>query len=103
METCGGDLDGAMELYRESLAIRESLGDLRGKGATLAMMGQVLLAQEQAPEEVQALRQALEILVGIGARADAEQVAGLLEGVRQMQGEEVFRALWAGADRGQPS
>ncbi|MBC7226886.1 MAG: CHAT domain-containing protein [Thermoflexales bacterium] len=92
-----GDLEGAMGLYRESLAIKESLGDLRGKGATLAMMGQVLLAQGQAPEGVRALRQALEILVGMGARADAEQVAGILEGVRQMLGEEVFRALWAGA------
>ncbi len=74
-----GDLEGAMELYRESLAIREYLGDLRGKAATLAMMGQVLLAQGQALEGIRALQQALEILAGMGARADAQRVAEILE------------------------
>ncbi|MCX8066807.1 MAG: CHAT domain-containing protein [Anaerolineae bacterium] len=90
-----GDLEGAMRLYQESLAIKESLGDLRGKAATLAMMGQVLLARGQPLEGVRALREALEILVGRGARADAERVAGILEGVRRELGEEVFGALWA--------
>jgi len=85
-----GDLEGAMGLLREALAIDESLGDLRGKAATLAMMGQVLLLQGQA----------LEILAGMGARADAEQVAGILAQVRQRLGPERFDALWAmaGAD-----
>ena len=97
-----GDLEGAMGLYRESLAIKESLGDLRGKSATLAMMGQVWLAQGQALEGLRALRQALEILAGMGARADAEQVAGILVQVRQRLGPEMFDALWAMAGGSAP-
>jgi len=97
-----GDLEGAMGLYRESLAIDESLGDLRGKAITLAMMGQVWLAQWQALEGLRALRQALEILAGMGARADAEQVAGILVQVRQEMGPEVFDALWAMAGGSAP-
>ncbi|MGB9872610.1 MAG: hypothetical protein ACPLYD_13220, partial [Anaerolineae bacterium] len=69
-----------------------------GKAATLAMMGQVLLARGQLPEGVRALRQALEILIGMGARADAEQVAGIVAQVRQVLGAEVFDALWAAGD-----
>jgi tetratricopeptide (TPR) repeat protein len=97
-----GDLEGAMGLYRESLAIKESLGDLQGKAATLAMMGQVWLAQGEALEGLRALRQALEILAGMGARADAEQVAGILVQVRQEMGPEVFDALWAMAGGSAP-
>ncbi len=95
-----GDLEGAMGLYREALAIQESLGDLRGKAATLAMMGQVWLAQGQALEGLRALREALEILARMGARADAERVAGILDQVRQRLGPVEFDALWtmAGAD-----
>jgi hypothetical protein len=33
-----GDLDGAMRLYEQSLAIKESLGDVRGTSATLHEM-----------------------------------------------------------------
>ncbi len=91
-----GDLEGAMGLYRESQAVWESLGDPRGKGATLAMMGQVLLARGEVREGVQALRRALEILVGMGARADAEQVAGIVAEGRRMLGE-MFDVLWAEA------
>ncbi|MGB9776483.1 MAG: hypothetical protein ACPL7C_08015 [Anaerolineae bacterium] len=61
-------------------------------------MGQVLLARGQLPEGVRALRQALEILIGMGARADAEQVAGIVAQVRQALGAEVFDALWAAGD-----
>ena len=35
-----GDLDGALDLYRQSLDIKERLGDAQGKAATLVMMGQ---------------------------------------------------------------
>jgi tetratricopeptide (TPR) repeat protein len=97
-----GDLEGAMGLYRESLAIKESLGDLRGKAATLAMMGQVLLVQGEVLGGLRALRQGLEILAGMGARADAEQVAGILAQVRQMIGAEMFDALWTMAGSGAP-
>jgi len=99
-EMAGILAEGAMGLYRQVLEIVESLGDLRGKAATLAMMGQVWLAQGQALEGLRALRGALEILAGMGARADAEQMAGILAQVRQMLGPERFDALWAmvGAD-----
>ncbi|MFL5800798.1 MAG: tetratricopeptide repeat protein, partial [Roseiflexaceae bacterium] len=37
-----GDLDGAMRLYEQSKEIDEALGDVRGKGVTLANMAQIL-------------------------------------------------------------
>jgi hypothetical protein len=40
-----GDLDGAMRLYEQSLAIKESLGDVRGKSATLHQMAGVLVTR----------------------------------------------------------
>jgi hypothetical protein len=66
------------------------------------MMGQVWLVQGQALEGLRALRQAWEILAGMGARADAEQVAGILVQVRQRLGPEVFDALWVMAGGSAP-
>jgi tetratricopeptide (TPR) repeat protein len=40
-----GDLDGAMRLYEQSLAIQESLGDVRGTSATLHNMAHVLVTR----------------------------------------------------------
>ncbi|NWF79761.1 MAG: CHAT domain-containing protein [Chloroflexi bacterium] len=40
-----GDIDGAMRLYEQSLASDESLGDVRGKSATLHAMAGVLVTR----------------------------------------------------------
>jgi hypothetical protein len=40
-----GDLDGALGLYDESLAIQEQLGDLLGKSATLEEMADMYLTR----------------------------------------------------------
>ena len=40
-----GDLDGALALYQQSLALWESLGDVQGKSATLHQMANVLVTR----------------------------------------------------------
>ncbi len=89
-----GDLDGAMKLYQQSLEIKEGLGDLQGKSATLAMLGQLLVAQKEYPRAIIALVESLQTLSSIGARPDAEKVAGILLGVRQQIGVENFNNAW---------
>jgi tetratricopeptide (TPR) repeat protein len=89
-----GDLDGAMKLYQQALAILEGLGDLQGKSATLAMMGQVLWHFQKYEEGLRALLDSLGTLLKMGARLDAEKVAGIIQSARQNLGAEPFDRLW---------
>jgi tetratricopeptide (TPR) repeat protein/ABC-type uncharacterized transport system YnjBCD ATPase subunit len=88
-----GDLTRAMELYQESLDINEQLGDLRGKGATLAMRGQLLAAAGERELALQDFVEALVTLADIGAQ-DAEQVVGIIRGLKADVGVEEFNGLW---------
>jgi tetratricopeptide (TPR) repeat protein len=61
-----GDLDGAMQLYQQSLEIKEGLGDLKGKAATLHNMAQIYVTRGDLDGAMQLYQQALQIDEGLG-------------------------------------
>jgi tetratricopeptide (TPR) repeat protein len=67
-----GDLKRALALYEESLTIREQVGDLQGKGATLSGMANVYMAQNHWEQAAELVQQAVEIGKRMG---DAERIA----------------------------
>ena len=58
-----GEIDRAIAFYQQSLELQEKIGDVQGKAATFAMLGQ-LLADEKGDFEkaLNYLQQSLEIL-----------------------------------------
>jgi tetratricopeptide (TPR) repeat protein len=89
-----GDLEGAMGLYAQSLEIQERLGDQKGKSATLAMLAQVLVMRKDYEGGLRDLLLALQTLLKIGARPDAEKVTGIIAGFRNSLGSAQFDPLW---------
>ena len=77
-----GDLDGAMRLYEQSLASDESLGDVRGKSATLHQMAGVLETRGDLDGAMRLYEQSLAIQESLGAvrgkSATLHQMAGVL-------------------------
>jgi tetratricopeptide (TPR) repeat protein len=77
-----GDLDGAMRLYEQSLAIQESLGDVRGKSATLHAMAGVLETRGDLDGAMRLYEQSLAIQESLGdvrgTSATLHQMAGVL-------------------------
>jgi hypothetical protein len=74
-----GDLEGAMRLYEQSLAIKESLGDVRGKSATLANMAVVQFRQGAQETALGNARESLRLLRAMGAARDAAQVEQIIQ------------------------
>jgi tetratricopeptide (TPR) repeat protein len=78
-----GDLDGAMRLYEQSLAIKESLGDVRGKSATLHAMAGVLETRGDLDGAMRLYEQSLAIKERLGdvrgKSATLHAMAGVLE------------------------
>ncbi|ABQ90959.1 tetratricopeptide repeat protein [Roseiflexus sp. RS-1] len=77
-----GDLDGAMRLYEQSLAIQESLGDVRGTSATLHAMAGVLVTRGDLDGAMRLYEQSLAIKESLGdvrgKSATLHQMAGVL-------------------------
>ncbi len=72
----------ARVLFQQSLAIKEKLGDERGRAATLAMLANIT---SEAAEQKKLYQQSLEIMQRIG---DAYGVAAILRNMGQVaQGE----------------
>jgi hypothetical protein len=61
-----GDLAGAMGLYEQSLAIQDSLGDVRGKSVTLANMANLLANNGRHDQALQLYQDSLAISVQLG-------------------------------------
>ena len=74
-----GDLDGAMRLYEQSLAIQESLGDVRGKSATLVMMAQIQFVRAEHEQALSNARESLSLLQAMRAGPDAAKVAEIIQ------------------------
>ena len=74
-----GDLDGAMRLYEQSLAIKERLGDVRGTSATLVMMAQIQFARGDHETALRNARESLRLLQAMGAAPDATKVAEIVQ------------------------
>jgi len=85
--TIRGDLDGAMKLYQQSLAIKESLGDLKGMASTLVMMGQTLFVGGKPAAGLQAVRQGLEIFRRLNMPREVAQTEAILAQMETMGGE----------------
>lgn len=74
-----GDLAGAMALYEQSLAIKDGLGDVRGKSATLVMLAQLQFARGDQDVALGNARTSLQLLQAMGATPDAAQVAQIIQ------------------------
>jgi tetratricopeptide (TPR) repeat protein len=61
-----GDLDGAMRLYQQSLQIKEQLGDLQGKSATLHAMANVMVTRGDLDGAMRLYQQSLQIKEQLG-------------------------------------
>jgi tetratricopeptide (TPR) repeat protein len=61
-----GDLDQAMQLYRQSASIDEQLGDLKGKSATLHEMAYIFVTRGDLDQAMQLYRQSLQIQEQLG-------------------------------------
>jgi tetratricopeptide (TPR) repeat protein len=76
-----GDLDGAMKLYQQSLEIKEGLGDLQGKSATLHQMAGIYVTRGDLDGAMKLYQQSLEIKEGLGdlqgKSATLHQMAGI--------------------------
>ncbi len=64
--TTYGKVDEALALYRQSLEIEESIGDVKMKGATLAWIAKIYADQGQIDEALALYRQSLEITESTG-------------------------------------
>jgi tetratricopeptide (TPR) repeat protein len=61
-----GDLDQAMRLYQQSLALKEQVGDLKGKAATLHNMAQVYLTRGDLDQAMRLYQQSLALKEQVG-------------------------------------
>ncbi|MCA9954418.1 MAG: CHAT domain-containing protein [Anaerolineales bacterium] len=65
-----GDLDTALTLYQESLALKEKIGDIKGKGTTLSMMANLFMARERWEEAENAVNESLVIANRLNYKSD---------------------------------
>jgi hypothetical protein len=70
-------------LYRESLEIKERLGNLAGKAVTLHALGRLRWKQGRKAEAEELLRQALDIFERIGHR----RAKGVRKDLERLQSE----------------
>ncbi len=80
-----GDLDGALALYQQSLALWESLGDVHGKSATLVMMAQIQFMRGEHDQALSNARESLRLLQAMGAQPDAAKVAEIIQQMEAMR------------------
>ncbi len=80
-----GDLDGALALYQQSLALDERLGDVQGKSATLVMMAQVQFMRGEHDQALCNARESLRLLEAMGAQPDAAKVAEIIQQMEAMR------------------
>jgi tetratricopeptide (TPR) repeat protein len=78
LETHYGDLDGAMQSYKQALQIRDSLGDLIGKAAILHDMAGILITRGKFDRAMKLYQDAQKIYEGVGnKKGKAATVQGM--------------------------
>ncbi|MCA1955022.1 MAG: tetratricopeptide repeat protein [Anaerolinea sp.] len=82
-----GELGEAERLYRQSLAIREALGDVQGKGATLHALGHLYQMRGELGEAERLYRQVLEIMEALGDVQGKGATLHALAGIYVVRGE----------------
>jgi tetratricopeptide (TPR) repeat protein len=65
-----GDLDRALKLYEESLALKEQLGDKKGKGTSLSMLANLYMMKEDLANAEKVLRDSMQIAKELGYLSD---------------------------------
>jgi tetratricopeptide (TPR) repeat protein len=79
-----GKIEDAIALYQQSLEITESIGNIQGQAATLAMLGQLLAYNKgDFVTALEYLQMSLEILQRIQS-PNAETVRGIINDVQQI-------------------
>ena len=81
-----GDIEGALNLYEQSMRLNEQIGNVQGKAATLAMMSQLLAAGGKFETAIAYLQESIAILKRIGS-PDAQTVERILARIVQMQNQ----------------
>jgi tetratricopeptide (TPR) repeat protein len=77
-----GEIDQAIALYQQSVEIEEKIGNVQGKAATLAMMGQLLAdAKGDTQQGLAYLEQSLAILQRLRS-PDAATVQEIIARIR---------------------
>ncbi|MEG4583762.1 tetratricopeptide repeat protein, partial [Microcoleus sp. MOSTC5] len=81
------EVEQAIAFYQQSLELEEKIGDVQGKAATFAMLGQ-LLADEKGDfdQALNYLQQSLEILQHLRS-PDAQTVKRIISRIQQMTGD----------------
>ena len=98
-----GELDRALQLYQESLDIKDRLGDLQGRAATLGMMGQVLFEQGRREEGIRATLEGYLILQKLDIEPQGRKtLEEVLAAMRRQAGPEVFDPIWHELTQGRP-
>jgi tetratricopeptide (TPR) repeat protein len=87
-----GDIDRALELWNESLEIKERIGDVQGKAATLSNMAGVIAQQGDIDRALELWNESLEILERIGDVKGKAATLNNMAGVIAQQGD-IDRAL----------
>ncbi|WP_027269285.1 tetratricopeptide repeat protein [Leptolyngbya sp. PCC 6406] len=80
-----GELEDAIALYQQSLAIKERIGDAQGKAATLHQMGRLKADQGDVEGAIALYQQSLEIFERIG---DAQGKASTLHGMGRLKANQ---------------
>jgi tetratricopeptide (TPR) repeat protein len=87
-----GDIERALQLWQQSLEIKERIGDVKGKAATLHEMGRVIAQQGDIERALQLWQQSLEIEERIGDVKGKAATLHQMAGVIAQQGD-IERAL----------
>jgi tetratricopeptide (TPR) repeat protein len=76
-----GQVDQAITLYQQSVDIEESIGNVQGKAATLAMLGNLLARQGDRPTAITYLQESIAILQHLKSpdAATVEQLLRMLD------------------------
>ncbi|MBE9186550.1 tetratricopeptide repeat protein [Microcoleus sp. LEGE 07076] len=80
------EVEKAIAFYQQSLELKEKIGDVQGKAATFAMLGQLLAAQGDFDQALNYLQQSLQILQHLRS-PDAEIVKRIISRIQQMAGD----------------
>ncbi len=80
-----GDIPRALQLWNESLVLKEKIGDVKGKAATLSMMAGVIAQQGDIPRALQLWNESLVLLEKIG---DVQGKAATLANMAWAAGQE---------------
>lgn len=76
-----GDLEDALSLYRQSIDIKEQLGDKQGKALSLVMIAQVFLIQGNLEKSLNLTQQSINLLEELG---DKRGIANALHQMAQI-------------------